>query len=625
MTKRAILLGSILSLAIGLLLPVTEFLIQGTRLGLSSATPGAFFLLFVILIGPQFFVKCLKSKWALQRSELLVMFGMMMVATVIPTRGFGGPFFSMITGATYYASEENEWAKFIQPHLSETIVVKDSHAVRKMYEGLEGAPIPWNAWMIPIGWWMLFMLFLAAMVISAMFLLRRTWIERERLVFPIAQVAMAMVEESDHVGSRLRSRLNPLFRSSLFWAGFLIPMTLESLNALNRYFPVVPRFQIQWILRHDIPYVPQIPIRVNFLMFGFAFFVESQLSFSLWFFFLFSLFAEWIYGRFIPGYQEVLGPWTAGGPGGSIMAHQQMGAMLVLVGTMVWMARQHFAKEILHAGLFLISMFLMCLMVWFTGVPAWIAPLVVGSALVIWLSLTRLMAQAGIATMVPAIIPLGFVVSTVGFSNLGIVGLIAMGLTLVWAGDLLTYLMAPAANSIYLGHRASVKTTSGSLSLLVAVMLSIVGCIFMTLYLTGKYGGMNLHPQYFRTFPQTPWRFVETKLQHPTGASVGGYIWTGVGAGVMLLLTYAQRMFFWWPLHPLGFLAQGGWIMRQLWFSFFLAWAVKTAVLRYGGGRAYKKARIFFIGIIVGLLVVGGFWLIVDSITGMRGNRIRIY
>ena len=48
MTKRAILLGSILSLSIGLILPVTEFLIQGTRLGLSSATPAAFFHLFVI-------------------------------------------------------------------------------------------------------------------------------------------------------------------------------------------------------------------------------------------------------------------------------------------------------------------------------------------------------------------------------------------------------------------------------------------------------------------------------------------------------------------------------------------------------------------------------------------------
>ena len=620
MTKRAILLGAILSLGIGLILPVTEFLIQGTRLGLSSATPAAFFLLFVILVGPQSLIKSLKPVWALKRSELLIIFSMMMVATVIPTRGFGGPFFSMATGATYYASEENEWATLIQPHLSPTIVIKDADAVRQLYEGLEGAPIPWYAWLKPLGWWSLFMLCLATMVISVMFLFRRTWIERERLVFPVAQVALAMVEEGPTA-----SRFNPLFHSTLFWIGFLIPMILESINALNRYFPEVPAFRPNWTLSHDIPWVPPLTLRLNFLMFGFAFFIESQLSFSLWIFYLLSLPAYWIYGMTFAGHQEALGPWTAGGPGGTIVAHQQMGAMLVLVGTMVWMARTHFVEEKRKTGIFLISAVLVGLMVWYSGVPGWIVPLVVGSALVIWLSLTRLMVQAGIATIVPAIVPLGFTVSAVGVQNLGPVGLVAMGLTLIWSGDLLTYLMGPATNSIYVGHRAKISPTVGGISLVGAVMLSLAGCIFMTLYLTGTLGGLNLHPQYFQSFPQAPWRFAESKLQHATGPSAPGYIWTGVGAGIMLLLTYAQRFFLWWPLHPLGFLAQGGWIMRQLWFSFFLAWLVKIVVLRYGGSRTYRKARVFFVGIIVGLLVVGGLWLIIDSITGMRGNTIRIY
>lgn len=620
MTKRAILLGAILSLAIGLLLPVTEFLIQGTRLGLSSATPAAFFLLFVILLGPQLLVKSAKPRWALKRGELLVIFAMMMMATVVPTRGFGGPFFSMITGSTYYATEENEWMKLILPHQSDTIVIKDAKAVVQLYEGLEGAPVPWGAWMRPLGFWSFFVLCMATMVVSVMFLLRRTWIERERLVFPVAHVALAMVED-DPKGSRL----GPLFHSPLFWIGFFIPMTLESLNALHRYFPGVPTFRLYWNMPHSILWVPHPPIRVNFLMLGFAFFIESQLSFSLWFFYLLSLPAHWIYGTFFKSHQEVLGNWTSGGPGGTIMAHQQMGAMLILVGAMIWAARKHVLKEKFSGSLFLVSTFLMCVMVWFTGVPAWVAPVVVGSTLVIWLSMTRLMAQAGLATIVPAIIPLGFVVSTLGVPGLGTAGLIAMGLTLIWTGDLLTYLMGPAANSIYVQHRSSVKTVSGALSLIAAVMLSLAGCIFMTLYLTCRMGGLNLHPQYFQWFPKLPWQFAEAKLQMPTGPSMTGFIWTGIGAGVMLLLTYMQRLFFWWPLHPLGFLAQGGWIMDQLWFSFLLAWLVKTSVLRYGGGRSYKKARLLFIGIIVGLLVVGGFWLVIDSITGMRGNGIRIY
>ena len=117
MTFRALLIGLLISIGIGLVLPVTEFLIQGTRLGLSSATPAAFFLLFVLVGVIQPILKTIRPGWALTRSELLVVFAMMMVATVIPTRGFGGPLFGMSTGATYYADEGNQWVKDVRPHL----------------------------------------------------------------------------------------------------------------------------------------------------------------------------------------------------------------------------------------------------------------------------------------------------------------------------------------------------------------------------------------------------------------------------------------------------------------------------------------------------------------------------
>ena len=65
--------------------------------------------------------------------------------------------------------------------------------------------------------------------------------------------------------------------------------------------------------------------------------------------------------------------------------------------------------------------------------------------------------------------------------------------------------------------------------------------------------------------------------------------------------------------------------MRELWLSIFLAWSIKVAILRWGGGRIYKKAIRFFIGMIVGVLVVGGVWLVIDSLTGMQGNALRVY
>ena len=100
-------------IAIGV--PYGGLVIQGTRLGLSSATPAAFFLLFVLLLTVHLGLGCLRRSWAFTRGELLVIFSMMVVATAIPTRGVTGMLLPMITGATYYATPENKWLELIHP------------------------------------------------------------------------------------------------------------------------------------------------------------------------------------------------------------------------------------------------------------------------------------------------------------------------------------------------------------------------------------------------------------------------------------------------------------------------------------------------------------------------------
>ncbi|MDP6111601.1 MAG: hypothetical protein QGG53_06990 [Planctomycetota bacterium] len=622
MTFRSVFVGIILSLVLGLVLPVTEFLIQGTRLGLSSATPAAFFLLFVLLSTAQPLLKYIKPSWALRPPELLVVFSMAMVATVVPTRGFGGPYFGMSVGASYYSDDGNQWDKTIRPHLPDPIVVTDKEVVRQMYEGLdEGASLNWKVWLPSLAWWCFFMVVMMVTVLSVMLLFRRAWIQDERISFPVAQVAVALVEEGPAGSCAIA-----LFYHPAFWVGFLLSAFLSSAGPLNNYFPeTVSRYWLSWGLRHDIPFVDRASIRINLLMFGFAFFIAARVSFSLWFFYLLTQPLQWIYGTFFPDHGEKLSYWTSGGPHGTILARQQVGAMIVLVVGMIWSARKRILDQKGTLLLFAVGACSLCFMIHQTGVPLGISPVVVGGSLIIWLCLTRLMAQAGTATMVTAIVPVGFVVATVGVPSLGVTGLIGVGLTFIWAGDMLTYLMGPTANAVYLQHRNVASPNRGAFLLVVAVMVSLVACICMTLYLTHSAGALNLHPQYFNTFSKYPWKFVASKLSHGAAPPVTGFIWTGVGAGVMLLLTCLQRAFYWWPLHPLGYMAQGGWAMKSLWFSFFLAWLIKVLVLKYGGGAAYKKARVFFIGIITGLLVVGGLWLVVDAVTGMRGSRVGLY
>ena len=50
--------------------------------------------------------------------------------------------------------------------------------------------------------------------------------------------------------------------------------------------------------------------------------------------------------------------------------------------------------------------------------------------------------------------------------------------------------------------------------------------------------------------------------------------------------------------------------MNPFWFSIFVGWAVKAAVVRAGGLRAYQRSIPLFLGMILGeFLVDGGFSL----------------
>ena len=44
-----------------------------------------------------------------------------------------------------------------------------------------------------------------------------------------------------------------------------------------------------------------------------------------------------------------------------------------------------------------------------------------------------------------------------------------------------------------------------------------------------------------------------------------------------------------------------------------------------GGARTYERTKPFFLGLVMGQLVVGGVWLVIDSMTGTVGNVIPVF
>ena len=87
-------------------------------------------------------------------------------------------------------------------------------------------------------------------------------------------------------------------------------------------------------------------------------------------------------------------------------------------------------------------------------------------------------------------------------------------------------------------------------------------------------------------------------------------------------LTWLRQRFLWWPLHPIGFPIMTSWLIDWMWFSVFFAWLIKVVVLKYGGASMFTRSRHFFLGIIVGRMLITGVWLVIDFLTGTVGNSI---
>ena len=634
----AMLTGLGLCALISVGLPYGEFVIKGTRLGLSSSTPAAFFLLFWLVALVQPLLGLVRRHWAFNRAELLLITAMMMLATAIPSRGFTGAAIPAISSVLYYATPENNWVELLVPHIPTALIVQDEGAVKQFYEGLpRGEPIPWGAWIGPLSWWLFFMAAFYLVLICAMVIMRRQWMDHERLLYPLVQVPLGMIEDGPRPG-----RVKPFLRNPIMWAGFAVPAILNTVNSFSHYYEFAPRVDLDLplALGHD---AVVLRVRLNYLMMGLAYFINTGISGSLWFFYLVAKAQEWVCATLGVFTTEQLDAFSHAGPTTGMLSHQSMGAMIALVVLGLWTARGHLkavwqqakagdrtAGELLSyrtaVGGLAVGLAVMGLWLGQTGLPWWAVLLFLGAAFAIFFALTRVIVEAGLSSAVEGLSGAGFVVSGVGSSALGATGMMALGFTLAWAGDLLVFMMAPCANGIRMLHGLKVGRRRVLAMLAAALAIGLLGSIYATLNLGYQYGALNLHRQYFSgLFALEPFRFAARFIETPTGPYWLGWLWNGVGAAVMAGLLWARHHLLWWPLHPIGYVASGTWILGNIWFSIFLAWLIKSIVLKYMGPGGYRSTRWFFLGVILGQFASGGAWLVVDGFTGMTGNVIRMY
>ena len=615
-------------------------IIGGSLLAANFTTGAALFLFFFLVGGVNTFLRIVWRSAALQTGELATIYIMMMVACTIPTVGLMGYLPPLLTAPYYYATAENDWIQIIQPFIKPWMVPNPSTAA-DVFEGLPvGSAIPWFLWLGPLLAWGLFLCALYTVMICMAVLLRKQWMDDERLIYPIVQVPLAIIKGED-----ASDRINPFFKNKLMWTGFSVPFLIQSMIALHNYHSWIP----QIVLRYDMPVFRNtmtLPFFLSFPTLGFSYLINLDIALGLWVFSLLTVVEKGIFN--LVGFHSPELVSVYGVPEYPYLAHQGMGAMIVLVLLGLWGGRRSLkgvfktalgraggeedGQEILSYRAATLGMIgglvVMGLWLWQSGMhSAGVVLLFLFGAFVVYLGLTRIVVQGGVEVARSPMIAPDFVILSVGSSALSQGDLVAMAFTYIWVADISTFVLASSAN----GLKLAAETIGKRRRLLFwAMMLAIaVTCTSSFWVLTREsylHGGINFVGQGGWSFgggARYPFEFISRAISTPTEVHGTGWLFSGFGAGIMALLMAARRHFIWWPLHPLGFpISVIAYPVLTVWVNVFLAWLIKFIVLKYGGPRLFARSRPLFLGLITGQFVVAGVWLIIDYFTGMVGNQL---
>ena len=632
---RALAVGALLALFLNLACPYSVLILRNAGLTADYLTAGALmiFLVLVGLLNP--LLKVLYRPLALRSGELVVVYLMMIVASAIPTWGLVTNLFHILTRPFYFATPENRWSELIHPLIPSWLAPADPEVARHFYEGLPaGQGIPWGAWLIPVASWCGGMMAVYLLMITSMVILRRPWVEHERLTYPLTQLPLELLRGND------RHIFPALFRRPLLWLGFALPFVIQLSRGLHHYYFFIPEIETLFdpilLFRDSVRLI----VFLNFAIIGLTYFLNLQVAFSVWFFHLLSRCQTGIFnvvGFQVPGHNEAL-------TGSSIaLSHQGMGAMIVLVAAMLWTARRHIWRvataavstgpgaaphdEILsyRAAVWIWAGSAVFFFLWLlaTGLTAVAAAVFLGGALVIVLAITRVVAQGGVGFTASTMLPQPFAVYTLGTAAIGARGLASVSLSYSWAAEMRTTVMASVANGLKLAHARRVHPRRLFWAIVVAIVAGLAGAIWITLHLNYTYGGINL-----RSFgvPRHAFRFFQDKLLHPVGWDLiqPRLVFTAVGAALMTALIYLQHHCLWWPLHYVGLPVADSWVMGWAWFSVFLGWMLKAVVFKFTGTPGYQAFKPLFLGFVAGQLMGGLVWMIVDFVTGEMGNAVYI-
>lgn len=595
------------------------------------------FILFLLVLANMAWRKRTRNPArGLCQEELLIVYIMLVTSCSFCGHDTLQNLFGCIAHPFWFANPQNRWQQLFFGYLPRWLYVTDSDSLSAWYHGGVDIYGPDGrryllSWVVPLAAWGGFFLVLVAMYLCITVLIRRAWIENEKLSFPIVQLPLAMTAENASTA---------FFGNRIMWAGFGLAAAVSTLNGIHELVPSIPDMNVKLLQLQ--PYFTSPPwnaigsTQSSFypFMIGLAYFMPLDLSLSCWAFYVFARVFRIVGAAY--GYP----PQDQGFP---YFGEQAIGAWLGIAVMLIYTGR-HYWKRVLVSSwqgarsddpaearryrLAIVGFAAGSIaMAWFAaiiGMSPWVTVGFFAIVFLLGFVITRVRAEFGCPHEVFWCNPSQVLVGVFGTQALGPQNLTLLSV-LYWFNR--GYRNHPMPNQLEAFKMLEKKRVSFSSTigvLLIAAVVSLLSTYWADLHVTYAAGAGTAAMGYKVWVGRETFERLRGWLTSATPpASTGMYFMAGGFLFSILLLTM-RNCLEWWPLHPTGYALALSFAMEYFWLPVFIAWLIKFNVLRYGGIKLYRTTVPFFLGLILGDYTVGCIWSLIGCIAGIPTYRIYI-
>ena len=559
-------------------------------------------------------INALLRRWmpqqALTSSELVVLYVLLTIGSVMAGHDSTQILWPMLAYTAWFASPSNQWDRFI-PHLPRSLTVQDKTLLKDYFLG-NSTMYTWehiSLWLIPVLLWTIVIVTMTLVMLCILALLADRWTRQEKLAYPNIQLPIAMLEEG-----------GALFKNRLMWIGFAIAAGMNLMNGLHLLYPNIPGsggtfLDLRTILTSR-PWsaIGYTPVAIFPFAVGMSFFIPLDLSFSIWFFYIVTKFSR------VGG--DVAG--LTADPRFPYPIEQSAGAWIGLVIVALWASR-HALKEQFNRALagdkrssvdvlaprtamlgLILGTVLLIVMARMAGVPPLISAIFLILVYAIGVAMARIRAELGPPSHDFLSDPTLMMTTVAGSSGIGMPVLTVLILANSLNRAYRAHPMPSMLEGFALFLRRGLSARRLMFGIVLAVIVGTIASAWAHLHFSYHYGAAiwGEHGQCRKFFDRLAgWDI------NPQGTDGAGIVAMMIGGAFTFGLMALRQRLPWCPLHPAGYaLSLSPWNATWYSASMFIGWLLKLIIMRYGGLRLYRVALPFFMGLVLGDLLMGAVW-----------------